>query len=62
MNLDQSRRHGSTVEGALAAREMIDQREMHDPAMDRRMIDANTAFGQHFLQVTKAIPSLRPAQ
>ena len=43
-------------DGALAPIEPIRQqgRKVDDPAMDRRMIDADAAFGHHFLQVAQA--------
>jgi len=43
-------------DGTLAAVEALQQsrREMNDPAMDRRMIDADAAFGHHFFQIPQA--------
>lgn len=43
-------------DGTLAAVEALQQprREMNDPAMDRRTIDADAALGHHFFQVAQA--------
>jgi hypothetical protein len=46
----------SIADGALAPIEKLDQQrsKVHDPAVDRRMIDADAAFGHHFLQIAQA--------
>ena len=43
-------------DGALAPIEALQEqrREMNDPAVDRRMIDADAALGHHFLKITQA--------
>ena len=43
-------------DGALAPIEALQEqrREMNDPAVDRRMIDADTALGYRFLEITQA--------
>lgn len=45
-----------TGDGSLAMVEPFEQqrREAHDPAMDRGMVDVNTALGHHLFQVPKA--------
>ena len=45
-------------DGALAPIEALQQprREMDDPAVDRRMVDADAALRHHFLQVAQAQP------